>query len=71
MPNPMVGGNCRGDKSDSKRGRRMRFDLSRRKWVTQELYSFRPLFGGGKSPSPVSRGDVLVYGFANTKVPNP
>ncbi len=45
---PMVGTNCRGYKSDS---RCVGYERMGRALATARLYEFRPLYGGGNSPT--------------------
>ena len=44
----MVGANCRGYKSDS---RSMGYERMGRALATARMYEFKPLYGGGKSPT--------------------
>ncbi len=45
---PTVGANCRGYKSDS---RCVGYERMGRALATARMYEFRPLYGGGKSPT--------------------
>ena len=45
---PTVGANCRGYKSDS---RSVGYERMGRALATARMYEFRPLYGGGKSPT--------------------
>lgn len=67
MRSPTVGANYRGVKYGSKREEETSLDLMMHKKVTQGVYRFRPLYGGGKSTSPVLQRDVLPYRIAVTK----